>query len=264
MQRLLLGLVVSSTLVACGGGGDDVAGGSETAPSQAPPQGPTTAGIASPEGLWRGSSTDPFSSPRLLILENGEVWNVYGGANAISGVLQGVTSWNGSSISSTVTDFNGRAGSISASILAGHYTHTNGSQLIALTLHEGMSVTLTTNFSGSSYEQPAKLSDIQGYWQALSWSKGSLIATDVNVAPDGALTSVSLYCSGSGTVAPRASGKNVFNLVISFEGGPACEFKGQTLSGIAFVEPLFAGATQLIFTGVQPDKLNAFVGYAMR
>jgi len=267
MQRFLLGLVVSSALVACGGGGggggDDLASGSGTAPSQAPPQGPATPGVASPEGLWRGSSTDTFNAPRLLILESGEVWNVYGTGNAISGVLQGVTSWNGSSISSTVTDFNGRAGTISASILAGNYTFNGGALLNAMTLHEGSSVTLTTGFQGSNYEQPAKLSDIQGYWQALSWSKGSQLPTDVNVASNGDLTVVSLYCSGSGTVAPRPSGKNVFNLIISFVGGPNCEFNGQTMTGIAFVEP-FASGAQLIFAGVQPDKLNAFVGNGIR
>ena len=174
-----------------------------------------------------------------------------------------MTSWNGSSISSTVTDFNSRAGSISASILAGNYTFPTGALLNAVTLHEGTSVTLRTGFQGSNYDQPAKLSDIQGYWQALSWSKGSQIPTDVNVASNGDLTIVSLYCSGSGTLAPRASGKNVFNLIISFIGGPNCEFMGQTLTGIAFVEP-FAGGAQLIFTGVRPDKLNAFVGNGVR
>jgi hypothetical protein len=251
-------LLLCIALASCGGGG------SET-PSQqvtTPPAGPSAAGVASAEGLWKGNSSVIFTEPRLLILEDGQVWNVYGGGNAIAGLLHGTTLWNGSSITSHVDDFDARARATSGSSLTGIYTPKG--TLTATTVHRGASVSLSTTYQ-AVYEQPANIADLQGYWQVTTWSMGGNTSANVNVNSAGAFTSVGLYCTGSGTVRPRASGKNVFDLTVNFTGA-SCEFNGKRLTGIAFVENLFSGsnAKQLIVSGLQPDKLNGFVGYGIR
>ena len=88
-----------------------------------------------------------------------------------------------------------------------------------------------------------------------SWSLTTLDGDGLtmNVQNNGSFTAVSSGCGFGGTVAPRASGKNVFDVQLTF--GPApCALPGQRAAGIAVAYPLGNGRTQLLVAVVTPDR----------
>lgn len=85
-----------------------------------------------------------------------------------------------------------------------------------------------------NYDTPAMLSAISGSWSITELSGEDLALT---VASSGAFTAASsLGCNFSGTVRPRASGKNVYNVALTF--GPApCELTGQAPLALRWPTP---------------------------
>lgn len=211
-------LGVALSMAGCGGGGDDAG----SAPS------------SNAEGAYAGTLTGSASSAfELLVLENDEYWSLYGtssgGTLFVAGFIQGTGMSNiGSFASSNARDFGFSTpvqGTVSASYVVGtsiQGTVSAGGQIVT--------------FSGTpippasySYSTPASITDIQGSWSltALGGAPATLI-----VSAAGALTGSSQGCSFSGTITPRASGKNVFNVSLTFGSAP-CVLPGQSASGIA-------------------------------
>jgi hypothetical protein len=192
----------------------------------------------------------------LLILENGEFWSMYGTqtstAFGIAGFIQGSgNSSNGGFTSSNTKDF-GVAPAIAASTnasfnaaaktISGTLTSTAG----AVTFNGGP-------IAGSLYDYnaAASLSTVSGAWTATSLA-GESIA--LNIQPAGSFTATSgLGCNFSGTVAPRASGKDVFNVSLTFGAAP-CALAGQSATGIAVAYPLSSGRTQLLVSVVDSAR----------
>ena len=246
-SKFLLGAAfVAALLSGCGGGG----GGSTAAPAP-------TMGAA--EGVYSGTSTGGTSSAfTLLILENGDYWDLYGTRTgavlSVVGIVQGTgTSNNGAFTSSNAKDF-GSVPAVSATVSA---TYNTTAQTINGTLSASAG---TISFTGGpatgslyNYATPATLSSISGAWTTTSTS-GESIA--INVAGTGTFTAVGASgCRFSGTITPRASGKNVFNTTMTFGTAP-CGLPNQTASGIAVVYPLASGQTQVIFA--QVDSTRSF------
>ena len=239
-QRSVMILGMSLLAAGCGGGGDDAG---------ATPN-------AKPEGAYAGTLTGSASSAfQLLVLENDEYWSLYGtnsgGTLLVAGFIQGSgTSSSGSFASSNALDFGfatSAQGTLSASYVVG--TSIQGTVTSA-----GRNV----GFSGApiapatyNYSTPASLSDIQGSWNLTSLTGA---ATTLNVSAAGALTGSSQGCSFSGTITPRASGKNVFNVSLTFGAAP-CLLPGQSASGIAISSVLAGSAVrQLIVAGVNTNR----------
>lgn len=253
--------ITFSVLTACGGGGG---GGDSSTPTPTPTPIPT---IAAAEGVFvgtiAGSTNNAFN---LLVLENGDFWTLYGRqlptAFRVAGIVQGAgTSSNGSFTSSNAKDF-GLVPAINTTVSA---TYNPTAQTISGTLSSTVgNVTFTggplTN-STYNYATPATLSSITGAWTTTSTS-GENVA--INVAASGAFTAIgSSGCGFSGTVTPRASGKNVFNTSMTF--GPApCGLPGQTASGIAIVYPLTTGITQVIFAQVDATRSFGSAAFGVR
>jgi hypothetical protein len=109
------------------------------------------------------------------------------------------------------------------------------------------------------YNTPANLAQITGAW-TLSALDGT--SADVTIAPGGSFTGANAGCSISGTIEPRASGKNVFDVSVT-SGGAPCAAPGTTSTGIA-VTYLLPGSTarQLVVAGVNAARTagNAFFG----
>lgn len=235
-------ILLSAFITACGGGGGDGdvgAGGTQQSP---PPPAPTAEGVYG--GTLTGSVAANFEA---LVLENGDFWAIYGQDSgsifSVYGFIQGQgTSNNGSFTAASVKDFGfvpPPTGTLTstynstAKTISGTVTYTSG----------------TVQFSGGpipgslyDYNAAASLSAISGSWATVSTSGGSVM---VNVSANGAVTTSEGGCSGSGTITPRASGKNVFNVSLTFGAAP-CVLPGQTVTGIAIVYPLSTGQTQLI------------------
>jgi hypothetical protein len=232
-NRLLL-TALAAFLAACGGGGD----------------GGTTPSVSVlPEGVYGGTLTGSTSPDfQMLVLENGDLWAVYGSRSptlfSVAGFIQGSTSSGGTSFSSAnardygvapavagtaIGTFNAAAGTIAGSVTAGGQSVTFSGGPIAGSLY--------------NYNAPASVAAVTG-----SWTLGTTLTGDtvfLNVQPSGSFSATSNSgCTFAGTIAPRASGKNVLNVSVTF--GPApCALPGQPATGIAFYYPLSNGSTQL-------------------
>jgi hypothetical protein len=202
----------------------------------------------------------------MLVLENDEFWALYGTQStslfAVAGFLQGTgISNNGTYTSSNARDFgfnpalagtanatyNATAKTIAGSVAASAGTVTFSGGPIAGSLY--------------NYNTPALLSSVSGTW-SLTALTGEGIS--LNVSSTGAFTANSAFgCTFSGTMTPRPSGKNVFNVSLTFGASP-CVLAGQPASGIALVYPIATGRTQLIFAGTNTARTTGTAAFGTR
>lgn len=231
-RRLLAVLAAASVVAACGGGGDSSDNGSESAATSA-------------EGFYIGTMAG--GTPNYfeqLVLENNEVWLLYGtraspGAGvALSGLMGGTGTYVGGTLSATAfKDFSGAVpaptGTFSASYKTNSKSHVTS--ISGAVNAGGKSLTLTgdSNVSDYRYSAPASLSELSGNW-TIPLAAGA--SGTVSVNSTGGFSLNVAGCTGSGTMGARASGKNVFNVTITFGAAP-CGFPGAVFSGVAFVAP---------------------------
>jgi hypothetical protein len=246
-----------STLASCGGGGDA---------STSPINGNTPAGTSA-EGFYSGSLTGSLSNNfEMLVLENDEVWVLHGNQTtagfSVNGFVQGAGKSNNGSYSATdIRDF-GFAPAMAVSASASYRT---ADKTISGSIVEGNS---TATFSGGtspavpySYATAATLASITGSW-TLAALTGESVAVDITSA--GALSARSSQgCSFTGTLTPRASGKNVFNVALKFGASP-CLLPNQNATGIAINYPLSNGKTQLIVAGYNTERTLGTVAFGTR
>lgn len=117
--------------------------------------------------------------------------------------------------------------------------------------------------AGSSYHYnaAASLTTLAGSWSTTSLT-GETVA--LTISPAGAFTATSsLGCSFGGTVAPRASGKNVFNVSLTFGAAP-CALPGQIATGIAVANTLSSGRTQLLVAVVDSTRTYGTAAFGSR
>lgn len=240
-------LAAAAILAGCGGGGGD----------SSLPDAPSSA-----EGVYQGTISNG-NEHNTLVLENGQYYSMYGrtsgGVFYVYGFLQGTgTSNNGSFSSTDLKDFSFDnavySGSLNASYRPG--VSFNGS------ITEGTS---TATFTGApvqdslfSYKTPARLANIVGSWNMTSLQNRPVA---LNIASSGAFTGSSEGCTFSGTIQPRASGKNVFDVSLRFGAAP-CVLPGQSANGIGFEFLLSNGQRQFIMAGANAtrDRGTLFLG----
>ncbi|AMN47953.1 hypothetical protein ACG33_12766 [Steroidobacter denitrificans] len=253
----LVAILLPAFISACGGGGG---GGNQVSATPSPPPPPPPAAAA--EGVFGGELIGSTSSEfQVLILENGDVWSLYGQDNGsifyVDGFVQGNGTWSGESFTSNnVKDF-GFYPAISGTLAS---TYSGATKTISGTVTNSLG---SVQFSGSpipdslyDYDTAASLGAIAGHWDTLGTSGGSI---SVDITASGVLTVSEGGCSGSGSIAPRPSGKNVFNVTLTFGLAP-CVLPNQTVTGVAIVYPLTTGQDQLI--GAMTDSART-VGIAV-
>lgn len=243
-----LALAAAAALAACGGGG----GGDGTGEQPA-----ATTAEGAYEGTLTGSASNAF---QLLVLENGEYWVLYG-TNAgdtlhVAGFIQG----SGTSSNGKFTSTNARlhddawpvAGSVSATYNAAAHTISgtvSPTSRLPVGFNGGAIASSTYN-----YNTAATLATVSGNW-TLTDLNG--VPLTLSIGSTGAFTGNWGDCALSGTVTPRASGKNVYNVTLTF-GWEPCN-PGETLSGIAVASPLADGRTQLRVAAVDGTRTSGAV-----
>ena len=241
-----LSTAISLSLAACGGGDS----GSTSSGSSGTSGGNTPAPAGTAEGVYAGTSTGGTGSNfEAVVLENGDIWSLYGQNSGstfyVYGFIQGTgTSNNGTFTANSIKDF----GSIPA--LAGSLSGTYSTA--AKTFNGTVSYTngVRASFSGGpitgatyDYNAAPSLSAVTGRW-TLTSLQGEGVS--LNVSSNGTFTLQGTSgCTGSGTLSARNSGKNIFNISIAF-GGLPCALPNQTATGIAINYALSTGQTQLI------------------
>jgi hypothetical protein len=221
----------------------------------------------SAEGVYGGTLTGGNSGHfQMLVLENDEYWALYGTQTVSQFIVAGFLRGSGVSNRGSYSSSNGRDFGFNPVRAASATASYNASaKTIAGMLTEAAgSVSLSGGpIAGSPYDYntPARLSVLAGSW-SMSALTGETIA--VSVAASGAITaSTSLGCSFTGTVAPRPSGKNVFNVTLNF-GAKPCVLAGQSASGIALAYPLSNGKTQLLLAGTNADRSLGTAAFGVR
>lgn len=274
----LIGALLTSTLLgACGGGGGGGATVSASTGSDSSgnlgSSGSINVGnnngngsgnsgpvqLASAEGIYEGSISNGRSN-LTLILENDQYYSIYGrtlnGLFLVEGLVQGNgTSSNGSYTSSDLRDFYINDTPITGTLTA---SYVPAVRISGSTTENNVTVTFTgqaLSLSNYLYNSAPSLANITGNW-SLNTLDGRLVS--VSIANTGAFTGSSDGCAYSGTIAPRSSGKNVFDVNVSY--GPApCALAGQTVSGIAVDFVTGNGKRQLVVATVNPSRSNAVV-----
>lgn len=233
-------------LSGCGGGG-----GGHTANTATHAQGAY-------EGTLGGAGFPTF---QLLLLENGTYYlfagTGSGSAFSAEGLLQGSGTETSASTfaSSNARDFAAPTGSYNLN--ANFVAQTSISGTLS-----GNGVG-TVTFSGTSvsdtlynYNTAAHLTDVVGSWDV---SVNGAATSTLVVASNGTYSGTDTDgCHYSGTVAPRASGKNVFDVTF-LTGAAPCTEPGLSATGVAIVVTVSPGHPKLLVTGVTADRSLAFL-----
>jgi hypothetical protein len=218
-KKIKLALIVSSValLSACGGGSD---GGTTN---------------VDPQGYWTGPASTGYTV-NTAILENGETWGVYTSGSTIYGALYGSTSVSGNNVKIIGTNFNFLTNSSSQGNLTGTIVAKSSMSLSG----SGVTVPLTYN---SSYDTAATSAAITGTWSFTGRSGSyTLIPGTITVDSAGRFTLNQTNCVTTGSIIPRSTGKNIYNVNLTGS-GVGCAVGQSSMSGIAYLD-----------TTVKPNK----------
>lgn len=258
-------------LTACGGGED-----ADSNPITPIPTGPTAEGAYT--GTISGASdSDGFVS---LILENGDVWALYGhvsppgegfqnlfrGTFFSSGFLHGSgASSNGSYTTTNLWDFADYPAT-RASLTS---TYDSAGKTIAgsASYSEG-----TVQFSGGpipgpfgvdfNYDSTPSRSAIAGEWLLFD-AQGLGIAVTVEANGDFEMEDDD-GCTATGRIVPRPSGKNVFNVSLRFGNTGDCDLPGGQATGVAISYRTPGGFQQLIAAVTDTNRTAGVVATGFR
>lgn len=199
-----------------------------------------------------------------LIQENGDFWVFYGDDNSSEFTVRGFAAGTGSaSTSGTFASSEGRDyGSTPPATLTLEAAYTVVDDVIN---GEFTTAAGTTSFSGGPiansdyvYAATADLALLAG-----TWDVEDMLGVDYQllVAADGSFnfTEQGGGCSGDGTFTPRAAGKNVFNVSLSFDNVVGCDEPGAVANGIAIAYEVTGNDTiQLLAAVVDGQETFGF------
>lgn len=109
------------------------------------------------------------------------------------------------------------------------------------------------------YDQPASLSALAGSYRGSAAVGGAGTQTvSVSVSANGAVTMPPdpYGCSASGQASPRASGKNVFDLSVTFRGSRCVLGNGNTVHGIIYYD---ATSKTGVAMALNSSETNGFI-----
>ena len=246
-------VLLTTLLAGCGGGG-----GSSTN------QTPVSVVPSRAEGAYSGTISNGLEHS-TVVLENDDYYAIYGktldGVFRISGFLQGSgKSLNGGFSSTDLKDFYYTGAALSGSLSASYQP---GVSLNGTIVDNGASFTFTgtaINPASYNYNTAATLANVVGTW-TISDLAG--VTAALTVSANGAFTTSSGGCISTGTVTPRSSGKNVFDVNLTFGAAP-CNFAGQSAHGIALEYILAGGKRQLMVAVENASRSNGTVYFGAR
>ncbi len=239
-------LGVSALLAGCGGGGG---GGTTTSTAT------VTAATATAEGVYTGST----SSGKVfdtVVLEDGTYYAIYGTNSTAGLTVTGFVQGQGTSGGTTFTSSNLRDYTYAGQTLSGTLsaTYTPAVSVSGTVSEGGGSSTFTGTVPQSSsyaYNAPADINAVSGSWSTYTL-QGAPAAVTINA--NGTFSGLSQGCSFSGTLTPRASGKNIFDVSVIFGPSP-CVLANGTASGIGLSYLIANSSTrQLLVAVVDPTR----------
>jgi hypothetical protein len=225
--------------------------------------GGTTSYAGQAQGFYVGTASSGYSFSSI-ILPNDKFYGLYGTATGntlyVYGMMTGQgTSGNGT-YTATATDYLYTGATFSDTISA---TDVPGTSVNGTITETGAPITFNgTSLVSSSfnYNTAASVSAISGTWS------GTLLdgmTTTVTINSNGAVSGSSSGCSFTGTVTPDSSGKNFFDVSLTFGGSP-CLAANQTATGIGIEYLRSDGVTHQLLAGVTASSTLGTVFFAER
>jgi len=214
-------------------------------------------------GVYQGtlSNGDSFEA---IVAPNDDLFAIYGTTSGatltINGFINGPGQENGNTYSVTTNDFY-YTGSVITGTLTG--TIAAGASLNGTITEGSTSLTFTDTVPPTStfnYNTAANLSSVTGTWSGFLLDGETATVT---IDSSGAISGLSQFgCSFTGTAAADSSGKNFFDVSLTFGGAP-CLIAGGTATGIAIDALLSDGTTHELLAGVTTGAKSAgtvFIG----
>jgi hypothetical protein len=208
----------------------------------------STAGQA--QGVFSGTTSDG-SSFQTIILPNDTFYAIYGTTIGnvlyISGMMTGQGASNNGKYTATVTDFTNGGTTFTGSVAASYVTGTNISGTVSESGNSNVSFSGTVASTSSfNYGNAALLSDISGTWTGTLLDGSTAI---VNIDASGTFSGSDSGCSFSGSMTPDSSGKNFFDISLTYGASP-CLSPNQTQAGIGVDYLLSDGVTHQLLAGI--------------
>jgi hypothetical protein len=212
----------------------------------------------SAEGAYAGTVTGGAAATfDLIVLEDGSIYNLQVDANGnLVSFDQGIGRSNSGTFTSTHLTRYDASSAASETLTA---TYVVGQTLNATLASLEGSVTLNGTRMPKSlfdYDTPARIADIAGSWELVM--ADSEVA-NITVSKGGALSGIgNIGCLFTGSVKPRASGKNIFDMSITSGVGAQCSNPNQTTTGIA-LSIIGASTRALVVMQVNSSHTAGFV-----
>ena len=167
------------------------------------------------------------------------------------GIDYGTGTVSGTNISGSVQEFYIPANQVYTGTISA--TFTPKATLQGSTIYSnGITTTFTTNYN-SNYDTPASLGTITGIYIGNYYTGASVT---LSISSNGVVSGSSTNCIITGSVEPRPTGKNVYNVDLSFSGNQCAPGSG-TASGIGVLN-VINGVTYLYTAGLNADQTNGF------
>ena len=216
---------------------------------------------------WAGTSTSG-NAVQSIILEDGRMWAIGGvvssGVLFVNGLSRTTLQTSGSTLSaSDLRSYSLAAGTSATGSLTGSFVI--GTSLTATATLVGGAGTATINLAPApatsyDYNTTATLAAVAGSWPgSFSNDTGTMLVT----ANGTFSATTSLGCRLSGAFTPRASGKNVYDITVSFGAAP-CGLPNGSAAGNAIITNLTNGQQQLIVAVATLDGANGGVFFGQR
>lgn len=167
------------------------------------------------------------------------------------GALYGTTISSGTTLSGSGKDFNIPTRTVTPGTYSGTFS---SKSTIKVTTSQGGILNATYD---TLYDQSASLSSLAGTFSG-SGVTGTTTAQSatVGISSLGVVTSIGIGCNATGTTSPRPSGKNVFNVSITFNGTNCALGNGVTTNGVAYYD---AVNRQVLVMALNAAKTDGFI-----
>ena len=196
------------------------------------------------EGLFSGTLAGNASFPfQLMVLDDGQAWAFHGSSKLtqfiMTGALQGASTSNNGNLSSAVFKDFGATPALTDTLSATYVPATSVNGSIATSTGPVSFATTAVSTAVYNYDADPVLADMVGNWP----TAGGYALT---ISANGSFSAVATSCNFTGTLATRATKKNLFNASATFTAGSSgtCSLAGQSTSGIAYTFLLNDGATR--------------------
>jgi len=208
------------------------------------------------EGFWNGTTSTGYTG-NIVVLENGETWGFYNSGNVLYGALYGTTTTSGNNLTGSGADFNLATRVVTQGTYSGTFKEQS---TIALATSLGSSF---IGVYGTTYLTPASLTTLAGTFtgQALTGKTAPQTATVTITTTGQVIIPATFGCATSGTVVPRTSGKNIFDLNVTFTGSTCALGNGGTAKGVLYYD---AAIKQILAMGMNTGKTDGFIAFGVK